>query len=63
MGAGLVTWWMDLPWWLRWIICLGVATVGFFVSIWIFAVGLVLTVVNVFLSWNEILDVLMPRKR
>ena len=62
MGAGLVTWWMDRPWWLRWMLCLTIFGLGFF-DLWLLAIGGVLTIVNVFLSWNEIMDHFMgPRK-
>ena len=62
MGGGLITWWMDRPWWLRWIICLPTLGLGLF-EVWLFGVGVLLLVINLFLTWNEILDVIMPRKR
>ncbi|MCA8915036.1 MAG: hypothetical protein KDB90_06455 [Planctomycetes bacterium] len=61
MGGGLVTWWMDRPWWLRWIICF--ASAALCLVTW-YAVGitLLLLLLNLYLSWNEILDRFLPRK-
>lgn len=61
MGAGLITWWMDRPWWLRWLICLATLALGLF-DYWLTGIALLLLVLNLYLSWNEILDRLMPRK-
>ena len=61
MGAGLVTWWMDRPWWLRWIICLSTLVLGL-ADFWLLGIGALLLVINLFLTWNEILDHIMPRK-
>ncbi|MCC6464305.1 MAG: hypothetical protein IT463_03070 [Planctomycetes bacterium] len=68
-GGEFMAWWMDLPWWLRWLICLiplGIA-VGMLASgkfwPWGFAVGGILTLINLFLSWGEILDRFFPRRK
>jgi len=66
----IVSWWMERPWWLRWLITivpLGVA-LALLVALerfyfWIWGVALAMFVVNFFLSWGEILDKLMPRRR
>lgn len=63
MGAGLVTWWMDRSWWLRWLICLGMLVAGAFLSLWVFVIGGLLTIVNLFLTWNEVLDRFLPRRK
>ena len=65
----MITWWMDRPWWLRWALCLlpllivlvDVILTG---SFWmpLGAIGIVLTFVNLFLSWGEILDRFLPRR-
>jgi hypothetical protein len=61
--------WVDMPWWLRWLICLvlvGIALVvlaaGKFL-IWLWAFCGVLVLINVFLTIRDILDVYMPRQR
>jgi hypothetical protein len=64
------TWWMERPWWLRWLITLlplGVALVLLVAAerfyYWIWGVGVAMFFINLFVSWGEILDKLMPRKR
>lgn len=68
--SGVVAWWMDRPWWLRWLITLvplGIVAVqllafgGF--HIWLLAIGGLMFVVNLFLSWGEILDAITGRKK
>lgn len=60
--------WTEYPWWLRWLICLipiGIAIVmlanGRFMY-WLWGIGGVLCLINLYLTWNEILDRFMPRK-
>jgi hypothetical protein len=64
-----VEWWLDRPWWLRWLIAfipivaglIRLAT-GWFWP-WAFAIGGLMVLVNLFLSWGEILDRLLPRRK
>ncbi|MBZ0135539.1 MAG: hypothetical protein K8I27_04085 [Planctomycetes bacterium] len=67
--SGFVVWWMDRPWWSRWLICLipaaiclidYIATGSFFV--WLGGAALAMIVVNLVLSMREVLDVVMPRR-
>jgi hypothetical protein len=61
--------WVDMPWWLRWLICLALVGIALIVLaagrflIWLWAICGVLTLINVFLTIRDILDVYMPRKR
>jgi hypothetical protein len=57
---------MQAPWWARRLVCLlvlGVAAIALALGrvwIWVWAIGGVMTLVNLFLSWRDILDRLMP---
>lgn len=68
--SGFVIWWMDRPWWLRWLITfvpLGVAVTLLLTAdrfyVWLWAIGGLMFLVNLFLSWSEILDALMGRRK
>jgi len=61
--------WTEMPWWLRWLICLipitiaGIALAMGRFMIWIWAISGLLVLINVFLTIRDILDVYMPRRR
>lgn len=60
--------WTEYPWWLRWLVCLipltiaGIMLANGRFMYWLWGIGGVLTLINLYLTWNEILDHIMPRK-
>jgi len=70
LDDGFFGWWLERPWWLRWSISLlplGVALVLLFsldrFYFWLWGVGAAMCLINLFVSWGEILDAVMGRKK
>lgn len=59
--------WTEMPWWLRWIVCLipiGVGIAGLAAGriwLWVWAIAGLLCLINLFLTWRDVLDYLQHR--
>ncbi|MHC4839378.1 MAG: hypothetical protein ACYTDT_00245 [Planctomycetota bacterium] len=52
----------DTRWWIRWLINLPAVVLGLLTNYWILGVGFVLTVINIYVTMQEVLDRFMPRR-
>ncbi|MCC7508714.1 MAG: hypothetical protein IT464_05030 [Planctomycetes bacterium] len=61
--------WAQSAWWVRWLVCavlVAICSIALAFGrlwLWLWAITGVLVLINVFLSWNDILDRIMPRRK